>query len=90
VSEQLRLSTALEWRDVEGEIVALDLQRSLDLSANRSGAIMWRALSEGTTREELVELLTGTFAIDDQTAQRDVSAFLEQLDASAYLKRPVA
>jgi hypothetical protein len=27
--EELRLSTGHEWRGVEGEIVALDLQRSL-------------------------------------------------------------
>jgi hypothetical protein len=77
----------LEWREVQGEIVALDLQRSLYLAANRSGATMWRALSEGATREQLIERLSKMFAIDRQTAERDVSAFLDRLDANGYLVR---
>jgi hypothetical protein len=82
----LRLRSTLEWREVDGEIVALDLDRSVYLAANSSGALMWRLLSDGTTRDELVEALTDAYAVDRPTAERDVATFLEQVEANACLE----
>jgi hypothetical protein len=87
MSERLTLVSTLQWREVEGEIVALDVERSVYVSANRSAALMWQALSDGTTRGELVERLTGEFEIDREAAERDTDAFLAQLEQSAYLRR---
>ena len=86
---ELRLGTGLEWREVEGEIVALDLDRSVYLAANASGALMWRQLSTGATREALVELLARTYTLERGTAERDVDAFLAELQRQGYL-RPAA
>ncbi len=83
---ELRLSTGLEWREVEGEIVALDLDRSVYLAANASGALMWRRLSTGATRDGLIELLSQTYALDRATAERDVDAFLSELQRHGYLR----
>ena len=58
MAERLRVrAEAVEWRTVEGEIVALDLRRSLYLAINPSGATLWPALVEGASRDELVERL---------------------------------
>ena len=70
---------ALEWREVEGEIVALDLRRSQYLAINPSGAALWPALLEGASREELVERLCAEAGIDREAAGPDVDAFLAQL-----------
>ncbi len=86
---ELRLSTGLEWREVEGEIVALDLDRSVYLAANASGALMWRQLSTGATRDGLIELLAQTYALERGTAERDVDAFLSELQRHGYV-RPAA
>jgi UDP-N-acetylmuramate dehydrogenase len=76
----LRLrSHALEWREVEGEIVALDLGSSEYVSANATGAILWNELAQGTTRERLIAALTSRFDVDDETAARDADAFVTAL-----------
>ena len=43
-----RLATVdadLDWREVEGELVALDLRESRYLAVNRTGQVLWAALA---------------------------------------------
>jgi len=88
VSEILRLrDKELEWRALEGEIVVLDATASQYLSMNKTGAVLWSALAEGATREELVAKLVETFDVDTATAARDLDAFLEALEAKGLLAR---
>ena len=78
--EELRVrADAVEWRQVEGEVVALDLRRSLYLAINPSGAVLWPALMEGASRDELVERLCAECGIDRATAEPDVDGFLAEL-----------
>src|SRR4051794_21546431 len=70
---------ALEWREVEGEIVALDMDASEYVSANETGALLWNELARGTTRERLIAALTSRFDVDDETAARDADAFVAAL-----------
>jgi hypothetical protein len=77
----------VEWREVDGEIVALDLARSLYLAVNRTGALLWPAVSEGTTRERLVEMLVSAFALDPAAARADVDAFLADLERQGLLEQ---
>ncbi|MGH3004323.1 MAG: PqqD family protein [Gaiellaceae bacterium] len=77
---------ALEWREVDGEIVALESRGSVYLSANRSGAFLWRALADGTTRDALVSGLAGEYRIDAELARRDVDRFLAELDEHGLLE----
>jgi Ca2+-binding RTX toxin-like protein len=80
MAERLRVrADALEWRTVEGEIVALDLRRSLYLAINPSGAAIWPALVEGASRDELVERLCAECEVNRQTAESDVDGFLSEL-----------
>ena len=75
---RLRLDD-VEWREVDGRIVALDVRASEYLSINRTGTAVWLALVEGAEREELVAGLMSSFAIDQATARRDLDVFLESL-----------
>lgn len=78
-NEVLRLrEAALPWRLVDGEIVALDLARSVYLTANESGALLWAALASGATREELARVLVDAFELDAEDAAKDVDAFLAE------------
>jgi hypothetical protein len=87
----LRLRDAdLDWREVEGELVALDLRDSRYLAVNRTGQVLWAALAEGATRDQLVERLTDTFGIDDARAAADVDAFTAELESRDLLVREQA
>ncbi len=80
MSEALRIRPdALEWREAEGEIVALDLRTSTYVAINRTGASLWPALIEGASREELVSTLEQRFGLDRARAEGDLDAFLELL-----------
>lgn len=76
---------SVEWREVEGEIVAVDVKTSEYLAINRTGAVLWRALEGGATRDELAERLVGAFAVDPAAARKDVEAFVAMLDDRGFL-----
>ncbi|MGI9557513.1 MAG: PqqD family protein [Solirubrobacterales bacterium] len=80
MTEQIKLrEDVLEWRDVDGEIVALDLSAREYISINKTGAAVWPLLAAGATTEQLAGKLVEEFGIDGETAERDATAFLDQL-----------
>lgn len=81
---KLRAGT-VEWREVEGEIVALDLDSSEYLAVNRTGTVIWPLLVEGTTREELATQLADRYRVDRASAERDVDAFVDTLTERGLL-----
>jgi hypothetical protein len=80
----------LEWRRVDDEVIAVDLQASTYLSANDSAAPLWEALAEGTTRDDLIVRLVGAAGIDREDAERDVDDFLGDLSRHRLLDEPSA
>lgn len=87
MSEPLRLrGEGLTWQAVEGELVVLDIEASLYLATNRSGALLWSALENGTTRDALVDLLVETYEVPVATAKADVDRFLDQLSERGLLE----
>jgi hypothetical protein len=77
---------ALEWRQVDDEVVALDLDTSRYLATNRTGALLWDQLAAGATREALIAKLVATWEIDAERAAADVDAFLAVLDDRGLLE----
>ena len=75
----------LEWREVEGEIVALDLRASTYLSVNKAGTALWPHLTAGASRDELVTALTSRFDVDAEAAGRDVDSFIGVLEVKGLL-----
>ena len=73
---------ALDWLPVDDEVVVLDGERDLYLGTNSSGSVLWEALAAGATRSQLAGLLVDRFDIEQDRAESDVQAFLEQLTAA--------
>lgn len=87
MSDVVRLrADRLEWREVEGEIVALDTAASEYLAVNRTGAVLWPLLAAGTTREALASALAGSFDVAPEAAAGDVDRFLAELEARGLLE----
>lgn len=74
------------WSEVDGEIVALDENSAVYLAANAAGALLWRALVDGTTRESLAATLAGEYGISLERAAADTDAFLAALRERALLE----
>lgn len=82
----LRLNpAAVSWLEADGEILALQHSSSEYLSTNATGALLWKSLTEGASRESLIALLVEEYGIDSQRAAADTDAFLEVLAAHGLL-----
>jgi hypothetical protein len=83
----LRLRRAsLHWRDFDDEVIALEGRSGVYMATNPSGAVLWRALSDGATRPGLAAALVERFAIDPLRAQADVDAYLDLLRVRKLLE----
>jgi Coenzyme PQQ synthesis protein D (PqqD) len=79
VSELKLRGHGVAWTDVDGEIVALDETSAEYLAANETGGLLWRALAEGATRDELVAKLAAEYALTPERAAADTDAFIAAL-----------
>jgi hypothetical protein len=83
-----RLRTSdLPWRDIDGEVIALDLGSDTYLQANSAGTVIWSMLADGATVSELVTRLVSEFEVEPERARRDVQVFVGKLDAAGLLER---
>jgi Coenzyme PQQ synthesis protein D (PqqD) len=87
MTERLRLREGVHWREADGQVIGLDLTGDRYLSVNRSGALLWSMLQEGTTRDALVNRLADEFGLSPEGAGADVDAWLEVLQAERLLVR---
>jgi hypothetical protein len=78
---------ALTWREIDGEIVAVDVERSTYLAANPAGTLLWQRLARGATREELAGALVEWFDIELERAQSDADAFVAAVAERGLLAR---
>jgi hypothetical protein len=75
----------VSWREVDGEILALDPDFTMYVSTNETGTLIWKALVAGASSEEIAHRLADEFGIDADRARTDVDAFVADLDANGFL-----
>ena len=64
------------WREVDGEVIVLEMDSGNYLNLNGSARILWMALSETASEAELVGSLMGAYGVDeDQADHRCPSLF---------------
>lgn len=78
--------TGVSWREIDGELVVLDLASSKYLTTNESGTTLLKSLTADTTPDELADMLVEKFDIDPVTAERDVATFLADLHSRGLLE----
>ena len=80
------------WRETGGEIVVLDVERSVYYGLNASAAELWKRLATGADRAELTATLMTDARVTDppvteQRAGSDVDEFLAELRRYGLLQR---
>jgi hypothetical protein len=86
MSELKLRGQGVAWTDVDGEIVALDETSAEYLAANEAGGLLWRALAQGATREELVAKLAAEYSLTPERAAADTEAFIAALRERGLLQ----
>lgn len=84
--DELRLRpVGLHWRELDGEVIALDADDSIYLATNAAGTLLWEALAAGASREQLAGLLVDAYGIAGDQADADARAFLADLETRGLL-----
>lgn len=76
----------LEWRLIDGEVVAIDLERAEYVMVNRTGTTLWPAVVAGATRDELAGALVERYGISPEAASADVEVFVQSLASRSLLE----
>ncbi len=75
----------LTWREIDGELVVLDLRSSKYLTTNPSATFLMKQLAVEKSAAELADALMNQFAISRTDAERDVHVFVDDLDRRGLL-----
>lgn len=71
-------------REIAGDYVIIPTGKTtLELNGlitvNELGAFLWEKLQQDITKEELVEAVLAEYEIDQETVEKDVEEFLQEL-----------
>lgn len=85
IAELSQLKSKFVARQVADELVIVPLssnvaQMNALFTLNETGKFIWENANEGETIESVAELMAENFEIDVQTASRDITLFLTQMD----------
>jgi Coenzyme PQQ synthesis protein D (PqqD) len=75
----------LNWREIEGEVVVLDIERSHYLNLNATGCVLWLMLAGGATERQLGDKLIEEFDVAEPVARSDVVAFINNCRENGLL-----
>ena len=81
----MKIKEGFILRNVAGSDVVVPIgQATLDfngmMNLNETGAFLFNKMIEGTTREDLIKDLTNEYDVDEETATKDVDAFIAKVE----------
>lgn len=69
----------VSWREIDGEMVILDLSSSTYLKTNEAGTTLMRLLADDRSVTELAHGLVEAFGISAEQARSDTETFIQML-----------
>jgi Coenzyme PQQ synthesis protein D (PqqD) len=81
----LRPAASVRFRRVGEEAVLLSLDTMLYYQLDEVGAFAWERLEAGETLDRIAEAIAETFAVDAETARRDLDPLVESLVGAGLL-----
>ena len=85
MSEPLRVSSDALSRELDGEVLVLDLKTSFYFGLTGTGARIWQLIESGSSRDAIVSVLSGEYGGDADVIAADVDAFIDDLVARGLI-----
>ncbi|PIS47781.1 MAG: PqqD family protein [Elusimicrobia bacterium CG08_land_8_20_14_0_20_51_18] len=85
-AKKLSIPKNLVYREIDDELVLLNLETSEYYSLNHTGAVIWKALEKGKKTDAIASDLSREFKIDRETADSDLEAFLRAVTKLGLVK----
>jgi len=79
VSISNRRGESVMVREIDGEILVLDTLSNQVHQLNRTASFIWRMCDEGVMPEAIASALAAEFAVDEETALKDVAKTISRL-----------
>ncbi len=86
----MRIKNGFVLREVAGQIMVIATgEASKDfhgmIKLNVTGKVIWLALQEGLSEEDIAKRLQEQFDVDSERALQDTHAFLQQMEDMGFL-----
>ena len=86
----MKIKKGFKLREVDGLYVVIPGVQAADtfhgmITLNETGAFLWQKLQSDTTKDALVKGITGEFAVDAATAEKDLEEFLNAVREQGLL-----
>ena len=75
------------WRNINGEMIILNLDMGHYYGLNKTGALIWSLLCENKDSEEIIDRVVGKYSISREKAKEDVAALIMLLKNESLLLR---
>ncbi|MBQ7950757.1 MAG: PqqD family protein [Clostridia bacterium] len=85
----MKLKEGFMLKEVAGSYIVIPVGQvdfTAMITVNETGAFLWEQLMDGSTVEELCANMVREYAIDEQTAKRDIEAFIQILSDNSLLE----
>lgn len=88
----MKIKDGFMLRQIAGSWVVVPLeQRVVEfnglMTLNESGAMLWKLLETGAEVDDLVNAITNEYAIDENTARKDIKELLDNLTAKGLIEQ---
>jgi hypothetical protein len=80
-------SSGVVETEVDGEIIALDVETAVCYGLNRVGSHIWRLMERPVRIADLRDRLLAGFDVDAATCEHELLVLLAELDTQGLLKR---
>ena len=75
----IQISKDVVFRDLEGEMVLLNLATGVYFGLDPVGTRIWELIDRGRSTEQIVGALTAEYDVDAETCRADLAGFLRTL-----------
>ena len=87
----MKIKDGFILREVAGSFIVVAVGEAVKefngiVNLNETGAVLWKIHEKGATKEQLVKALLAEYDVDETTAEKDVSAFIEKLQEAKLVK----
>ncbi len=89
MTEEQRIALKIDdltWREVQDELLVLDMATTTYLTLNGSAKVLWECLVDGATLTEMAGALVDRYGIDTGRARVDAEEFLQVLEERSFVK----
>ncbi len=87
LSERIRPSEDVVFREMEGEAVLLNLDSGTYFGLNAVGTSIWKLLEENDSLQWVYEKMAEDYAVPDQVLQDDLLRLADQLREKGLVKK---